>query len=200
MSHIDLEKVEQDARRVFNQDGLIYIFMGLLLAMVGWSFSDTRFSGLGGLAALLIFPIEIVRRKVTYPRVGYAKFTPPGGLARGIIGFAVVAVAALIVVAFAGDGMFQKYMPMAISIVFALSFYFGASMTGLRWYSIVIIALILVGGWTATVLFEDWHWGTAVLFWFIAAILIPMGIVKLICFLRDYPLPTGEMLAHDDGR
>ena len=188
MSQINLEKVEQNARRVFNQDGLIYIFMGALLAMVGWSFSDTRFSGLGGLAPLLIFPIEIVRRRVTYPRVGYARFSPAKGVSRGIIGFAVVAVVALTLVAFVGNGRFQQYMPIAISIVFALSYYFGALMEGLHWYSIAIIALILVGGGAVTILFEDWHWGTAVLFWFMAIILIPIGAVKLIRFIRDNPI------------
>ncbi len=198
MSQIDLEKIERNARRVFNQDGLIYIFMGLLLAMVGWSFSNTRFSGLGGLAALLIFPIEIVRRRVTYPRVGYAKFALPKGLARGLIGLTVVAVAALTLVAFVGDGMFQQYMPIAISIVFALSFYFGISMEGLRWRSLAIIALILAGGGAVTVLFEDWHWGTAVLFWIVAVILIPVGAIKLICFMRDNPIR--ETFAHDDNR
>jgi hypothetical protein len=185
---IDLNEVERKVHRAFNQDGLIYLFMGILLTLVGLSFVNERLSWLGGTAVLLIFPIEILRRRITYPRIGYVRFDLPKGFTRGILGFVVIAVTVLSVLAFAGDGRFQRYLPLAISITMSLAFFFGASMQGLRLRDRVIIALMVVSGIGVTAVFEDWHWGTAVQMWLIALLLIIIGVIDLVRFVRRYPV------------
>ena len=184
---VSLEQIERNAHRTFNQDGLLYLFMGLLFALIGLSFYDQRFSFLGGMAALLIFPMELFRRKVTYPRVGYARFKPPEGLARGILGFMVVAIAVLVVFAFAGNGRFAQYLPVVISVVMGLAFFFGASIAGLRLRDWVVIILMISSGVLAIYFFDDWHTAVAVQFWFIAVLLLIIGVTDLIRFLRKYP-------------
>ncbi len=185
---VDLLEIEQNARSAFSKDGLMYLFLGLMLAMVGLSFYDTRFSGFGGFAALLFFPVRYVRERITYPRVGYAEFVPPKGLWRGMLGFVVVVVAALSLIAFWGNGRFQQFMPIAISIVFGLSIYFGTSMVGTRWFDWVMIGLMLVGGVVSALLVEDWKMATAFQFWTIATLLIIVGTVTFIRFLQKYPV------------
>ncbi|MCP4357052.1 MAG: hypothetical protein GY796_03420 [Chloroflexi bacterium] len=184
---VSLTQIEKDAHRTFNQDGLMYLFMGVLLAAVGLSFYDTRFGFLGGLVALLIFPFELFRRRITYPRVGYARFKPPDGFGRGILGFMVAAIAVLTFFAFFDNGRLAKYLPFIISIVMGLSFFFGASMQGLRLRDWAVIGLMIVSGVIAMVVFDDWHTAVAVQFWFIAVLLIIIGTVDLIRFLHKYP-------------
>jgi len=181
---IDLEQVERDARQTVNQDGVLYFFMGLLLVTVGVSFLIPYLSWIGILGILFVFPAEWVRRRVTYPRIGYAKFQTPPGFGRGIGIFAALAVVVLLIVAFT----VPRLMPVAIGGVFGLSFYFGASMSGVQWRDWVVIGLILVSGMGTAVLFEDWHTATAVQLSFIGIILIVLGLVDLIRFVREHPV------------
>jgi len=185
---VDLQKIEHAARRVFGEDGLTYLFMGVLLFLIGLSFYDEIFAALGGLAALLIFPVKALRERITYPRVGYVEFSAPAGMARGMITFMVVAIACLVFVAFAANGRFQHLLPFLIAIVFALSMYFGASMNGVRLRDWAAIGLMLVSGMATTLLIDDWRMATAMQMWITAVLLIIMGTVDLIRFIRKYPV------------
>ena len=189
---VSLDQIEKNAHRAFNQDGLMYLFMGLLFGLIGLSFFDPRFAFLGGMAALLIFPMELFRRKVTYPRVGYARFSAPEGLGRGILGFMVVAIVVLVVFAFAGNGRFAQYLPLIISIVMGLAFFFGASMQGLRLRDLVVIILMVASGVLAIFFIDDWHRAVALQMWFIGSILFLIGLVDLIRFLRTHPIIEDE--------
>ncbi|MCP5101125.1 MAG: hypothetical protein GY943_36730, partial [Chloroflexi bacterium] len=108
---VDLHNIERDTRRLFSEDGLIYLFLGILIALVGLGFYDTRLSVFGGLAALLYFPLKAARERITYPRIGYVEFTPPAGFGRGILTFLIIAVVTLSLIAFVGNGRFQSIMP-----------------------------------------------------------------------------------------
>ncbi len=191
---IDLQKIENDARRVFGEDGLTYLFMGFLLFLVGLSFYDTAFAAFGGLAALLIFPVKALRERITYPRAGYVEFKAPEGLARGMAIFMALAIAFLVFIAFAANGRFQRYLPFIIAIVFAFSMYFGASMSGVRFRDWAVIGLMLISGAATTYLLGNWKTATAVQMWITAVLLIIMGAVDLIRFIRKYPV-TKEIQA-----
>lgn len=185
---VDLQKIEHDARRVFGEDGLTYLFMGVLLFLVGLSFYNEAFAAFGGLAALLIFPVKALRERITYPRVGYVEFSAPAGMARGMITFMVAAIACFVFVAFAANGRFQHLLPFFIAIVFSLSMYFGASMSGVRPRDWAVIGLMLVGGTATTLWIENWKMATAMQMWITAVLLIIMGTVDLVRFMRKYPV------------
>lgn len=185
---VSLERIKKEAHRTFNKDGLLYLFMAVLLTAVGLSFYDSRFGFLGGLAALLIFPMEWFRRRITYPRVGYARFELPTGFTRGLLGFAVIAIAVLVFFAFFDNGSLAQYLPLLISGVFALAFYFGASMQGLRRRDWLVLGLIVVSGLITTAVFADWHTAVAVQMWLMAGILFVIGAWDLMRFLRAYPV------------
>ncbi len=190
---LDLQDLEKESRRVFAEDGLLYVFIGLLMLLIGAAFAVPALTGLVGLSALLIFPLERLRRRVTYPRLGYASFSMPSGSVRGILGFAAVAVILLALLGFAGGGRYQTYFPLAFSVVFSLSFYFGMSTHGMRARDWFLIALMLAAGLLATWRFEDWHDGAAALFGFMGLTCLAVGLVKLARFMRKYPpLPQVE--------
>ena len=194
---LDLQKVEHNARQATNQDGLVYLFLGVLLAATGLLLWDSRFAGVSPLFILLLFAFEPIRRRITYPRIGYVQFSAPRGFVAGILGFTAVTVAVLIFAAFAGNGRFQTFLPLLIAVVFALSMYFGASLNGIRRRDWATIGLMLASGLATTFLFDDWHQATAVQFWITAALLIIWGIVDLVRFIHthpilDVPLPEEE--------
>jgi hypothetical protein len=132
--------------------------------------------------------MQLFRRKITYPRVGYARFAPPEGLGRGIVGFMVVVIAVLVFFAFAGNGRFAIYIPIVISIVMGLAFYFGASMQGLHLRDWIVIGLMVLTGVITFGWFADWHTAVAVQLWFIGAILLLIGVFDLIRFLKTHPI------------
>lgn len=181
---VDLQTVEKDARRASNQDGLVYLLLGLLMALVGLSLWDSHLAIFAGLAPLLIFVVEPIRRHITYPRIGFVQFSIPEGFGKGLLKFAAAAVVILLVVAFAFNGRFQLFLPIFIAVVFALSLYFGTSMSGIRVRDWVAIGLMLVSGVVVVFVFDDWHQATAVQMWITAGLLILYGIVDLVRFLR----------------
>jgi uncharacterized membrane protein HdeD (DUF308 family) len=187
---IDLQGLEKESRRLFSEDGMLYIFLGLLLLLVGSSFIVPALIGLVGFSAFLMYPLELVRRRITYPRVGYAKFKAPPGFLRGLLGFMLLVVIALAAIAFVGDGRFQQLLPLAISVVFALAFYFGVSSHGPQPVDWFFIGLTLISGLFASWRYDDWHTGTAVLFTIVGLFSIVVGLAKLVRFLRKYPLPA----------
>ncbi len=189
---VNLEQVEQDARRVFNQDGLIYLFLGIVLVMLGIGYTVPGLSWLGATAIFLVIPFEAIRKRITYPRLGYARFTLAKGTALGILGFAVVAAIVLAVMALGWNGRFQRYLPILIGIIFALSLYFGSSMYGTRWRDWGIMALMLASGVVVALQFNDWHRATAVQFSTVGLLVFLLGIIDLVRFVRTYPVSDEE--------
>ena len=188
MKSINLQELEKESRGVFNEDGLLYVSIGLLLLLVGASFLFRPLLILVAFGALLIFPLEAIRQHLTYPRLGYAKFKAPPGTLRGILIFAILTMLFLTLIAFIGDGRFQRILPFAYSSTFTLAFYFGMSTQGLRTADWLLMGIMLLAGLLASLLFPDWHDGTAVLFTFTGLLFIIFGLIRLVHFLRTVPL------------
>jgi hypothetical protein len=192
MDPLNLQEIEKASRGVFNEDGLLYIAIGLLLLVVGLSFLFRPLLILVAFGALLVIPLEAVRRVTTYPRLGYAKFSAPPGTARGIALFAVVVIIILGAIALLGGGRFQQVLPLAYSIVFALAFYFGMSTQGLGRADKLLILVVLLTGLLTSLYFPDWHNSTAVLFTITGLFFIFFGLLKLLHFLHTTPLLNQE--------
>ncbi len=113
---LDLDLLGQQARRRFNVDGLMYVFLGLLLLILGLSFRNPATAWIAAFGAFFILPASALRKRYTY-RIGYAKFEMQPGVGRGILLFALVVMVALFILAFAGGGRFQPYLPIAGAVV-----------------------------------------------------------------------------------
>jgi hypothetical protein len=102
ITEIDVKRIEQEMRLALHQDGLDEILVGLTLGIMALFFIVFRFSIaliVGCIIQILVKPA--CRRRITYPRLGYAKLHDfrdriPGGA------ILVLSIAAVIV----GAGLF----------------------------------------------------------------------------------------------
>jgi len=77
MKHIadPLTHLEQETYRDSMQDGLMFVFTGLMLVILGNLFGYPLIQAVALLTIFIIFPrgSELLRRRYVYPRVGYVK-------------------------------------------------------------------------------------------------------------------------------
>ena len=185
---LDLQQLEKQSRALFSEDGLVYIFLGALFLLLGLGFAVEELNWIGGMAALLIFPIESLRRRITYPRIGYARFNAPPGFLRGIAIFFVLAFMALFALAFVADGALRVYLPLAFSLGVTLALYFGLKSVETRRANWLLLALIPTLGLIVTWWFDDWRSATGVLFAILGFLMFVRGLHDLRAFVRRYPL------------
>ncbi|MBX3051837.1 MAG: hypothetical protein KF753_10210 [Caldilineaceae bacterium] len=195
MTELNLQKLERNAQRAFNQDGLMHLFLGLLLVLTGLSFYDSRLGGLAGLAVLLIFPFRSLRQRIIYPRVGYVAFFTPKDMGRRKLTLAVVMTVSLAALVFIAKDHFPA-MPIGFGLLLGLVLGFSASTQyGIRLRDWILIVAALVSGVVTAYLFADWRMATALAMWLLAVLLILVGTVELVIFLRQHPIMT-----QDDSR
>ncbi len=189
MSKLNLQEVEQNARQVFYRDGLMYLFLGFVLVFSGLSFYDDRFTIFVGLAMLLLFARNALRKRITYPRVGYVEFSMSKHSKRKKLGLMLIGALAVGMFSYWSNGRFPM-MPIGYSVMMGLLLYYSASVKrgGIRLRDWSIILLALASAIVATYLFEDWHTATAIQMWFMATFLIVIGAVELIQFMRKHPV------------
>jgi phosphate/sulfate permease len=95
------EEIEQRARAASYRDGLLELFAAAVLLIIAlmWVISP----GTVGIAAALIVifgwrAVERVKRRITYPRIGYyqERSEDPGTTGRGMLTFIAVAIALMV--------------------------------------------------------------------------------------------------------
>jgi hypothetical protein len=75
---IDLKEMERRALTAYHEDGLLDIFMGGYLLFIGLSaFIESEYRGflVAALPSLGVLLYGEVKKRVTYPRLGYVRFT-----------------------------------------------------------------------------------------------------------------------------
>ena len=79
MGHTNIEDLEDAAYRDSYADGLIDIFVGLGMALIGgvWLWARSVAGVAGAIAAVVAWALIPVRRRVVEPRVGYVKWSVP---------------------------------------------------------------------------------------------------------------------------
>jgi len=190
---IDLQDIEIKTRMALHQDGLDEILVGLSLGIMAIFFLDFRLSiAMIAGCAIQILLKPACRRRITYPRVGYAKLPDPKDKTTGrkILLLAIVLV-------LIGAGLFfvsqlRWLLPPYLGIVLAgvtLAQVWRAAHT----YDYVIVILFLASGLVGLLLVSlDYEptVATAIQGWALAGLLIPIGIVRLNLFLHKYPKPA----------
>jgi hypothetical protein len=121
---VDLKRLERKAFLSYFQDGLWDIFLGLFV--LGWGIMMfTDWAWFGGVWFIgLYFPLLGVRKWITYPRLGYAKF---GSKQRRVTASFVVLGNAVLL----------------MGILIAVLFYLGEEPQWLRDYFLLIFAGVL---------------------------------------------------------
>lgn len=187
---INLQEIERKTRMALHQDGLDEILVGLSLGIMAIFFLDFRLSiAMIAGCAIQILLKPACRRRITYPRVGYAKLPEPKDKATGRKILVIAIVLVLI-----GAGLFfvsqlRWLLPLYLGIVLA-----GVTLAQV-WraahaYDYFIIGLFLASGLIGLLLVSlDFKASvaTAIQGWSLAGLLIPIGIVRLNLFLHKYP-------------
>lgn len=192
---INLQEIERKTRMALHQDGLDEILVGLSLGIMAIFFLDFRLSiAMVAGCAIQILLKPACRRRITYPRVGYAKLPEPKDKARGEKIFVIAIVLVLI-----GAGLF-----FVSQLRWLLPLYLGVMLAGVTFaqvwraahtYDYFIIGLFLASGLMGLLLVSlDFKpsVATAIQGWSLSGLLIPIGIFKLNLFLRKYPEPIKE--------
>jgi len=115
---IDLKAIERKTRMTLHQDGLDEILVGFSLGIMAIFFLDFRLSiAMIAGCAIQILLKPACRRRITYPRVGYAKLPEPKDKVTGRKIFVIAIILVLI-----GTGLFfvsqlRWLLPLYIGIV-----------------------------------------------------------------------------------
>lgn len=193
MDPVVVKEVEKRARRALRQDGLAIIIAGVAFAIIAPFFLDERLGFLLILGTgLYVFLPEILRKRFVYPRIGYVKFKEKKAKPWKLHISTILLVLFVIVLKL---NAYNWLLPLYLGVVFGvIAFAIG------YWYKTVIEYIISafmllsgVLGIIATTYGNDPGIVTAVQFWGLAAILIPIGLFRLTRFLRIYPIPSEDV-------
>jgi hypothetical protein len=191
---ISLKEIQRKVYMTFFQDGLWDIFLGLFI--LGWGLAIlTDLAYLPGVAFIgLYFAIWGVKKRLTYPRIGYARFSETSRrriTAKFVIlGVAVMLVGVIMAVLW-GIGTrpqwLADYFPLIFNGILAAIVCFVAYWARVkRFYGYAV--LIFLGAVFHLWLGTEWEFG------FIGAggIILLIGLGVLIIFLRKYPKMAEE--------
>ena len=201
--NIDLKKLERKAFVSYHQDGLLDLFLGALLAAWGLTM-ETALTGMAGVWFVVLFPVFLLaRRRITYPRLGYAQFTKDRRNRRKLTAlFTVTALMGLMAAFLWSSQSFpglrdwlHRYIVIFFGGLIAAVLLFKAGISGVRrlyLYAAVILAAFAASQWSS-VRFQ---------YSFIVsgAVILVSGAVVLARFLRRYPVRQEETVhAEEQG-
>jgi hypothetical protein len=214
---VDVDKIEKRTVRSFYDDGLMEIALGaFFLFLGGWLCAQAaapKGSGLeSALSALFVMVIvsggfvvgRIVRffkRRVTYPRTGYASFKkkepdPKRKAAAAVVGGLIgVALAAL----YSLSPSARTMLPALNGILIAVAVLLIAHRVGVFRFYLLAGASVIIGFVVTATGNGDLKGVGAYYFVFGAAILIS-GLAALAVYLRRSPLPGEEPAEGPDAR
>ena len=188
-SPVAVKKVEQRARRALRQDGLAIILAGIAFAIMAPFFLDDRLGFLLILGTgLYVFLPEILRQRFVYPRIGYVKFKEKKAKPWKLLISTILLVLFVIVLK---HNAYTWLLPLYLGVVFGvIAFAIGCwHKTAIEYIISAFMFVSGVVGIIATTRGNDPGIVAAVQLWGLAAILIPIGLFRLIRFLRKYPIP-----------
>jgi len=193
----DIQELEQETYRYSMQDGLAQILVGLILVTSAYVIEDLNWYF--SFFWLIVFAIPIwekLRRKFTYPRIGYVKARQdePSRPGMAVLLFVMtnLVIVSLALVLIPSDSpiydTLSRYSPIVFGVMMILPSLFLVEKTGDRRY----FALGLLGvttGFIVTLLeFEPPRAGPVLYLrgWGVAIILV--GLTIFIRFIRKYPI------------
>jgi hypothetical protein len=197
---IDLKNIEQKTFRQSQQDGLMELVMGVCMLAI----STRLFSRL--LIFMLILPVflfgpllVIMRKRFTYPRIGYVKLIPdkPKSVITGIFLVTLFVIAIMAVVFFFfGDirdfNLWMRWCPFWGGTVLAGMFSSLASKSGAIRYYIFAGWSFLSGIFLSLIDFDVVETGVLLYFAVMGGLLVPFGLVQFIIFLNKHPKVAKE--------
>jgi len=185
---LDLKALEKRVYTSFHQDGIIDIFVGLLLFVDGLLMLSGN-AAFVGVAVVIVFLILPVKRVITVPRIGMAKFSPARNSQLTKFGLMLLIGGALVFMIFALRGSssvltqwMREYFDLVFGVMFALLAGAAAILTGLKRYIGYVVEILII--FTVGYLF---NWPFPVALSITGALVSLSGVVTFIRFLQKYP-------------
>jgi hypothetical protein len=192
---LDIRRIQQESYRIIRQDGLSDVCGGLMLGIMALFFLDFRYAGaLIVVCAMQTIILPTCRKKITYPRVGYAKFPGRSDIKKVVIWDILLPLAVVGLIVCVGIWA-RSLLALCLGIFLAALALPGARIT--RYFlDYMLIAAFLSSG----IISQLFVWRgsapeTVVAFqlWSLSGILIDVGLVQLQRFLQKYPEPVKEV-------
>lgn len=200
-TNINWKDLERKTYRDVQQDGLGELLIGIgMILVAGIVLTPTFLKVLFYIPILLFSRIgEAIRRRFTYPRIGYVKFQPEnskkvvGGIF--LIIFVLLAIMAL-VFTLVGDvrdfDLWLQWFPAFCGTILVGLFLDMAGKTGSGRYYVFALLSVISGFSFSLIHFETATTGMAMYFLSMGAVLILTGGILFLWFLHKYPLPAEE--------
>lgn len=196
MNEVDLREMEQKVYRESMQDGLTELLLGILLVGAGILFV-VKLSIVFIVLFMLFAPriLENLKRKYTYPRIGYMKLhmDPPKKTAFGIFSYMllviVVMVVALVII-FGGISadLWYRWTPTFMGAMLTGAFvYLVGKSADRRYYGVAVFGLV-AGVVLSIYTFESMWTGLMVYFLFMGSCFVGLGVVRFAYFLHEHPV------------
>jgi hypothetical protein len=197
---IDVSNIERKTFADSQQDGLLELVMGICMIAI----STRMFSRV--LVVMLVLPVilfhpllEAMRKRFTYPRIGYVRLIPdkPKEVISGIF-LVSVAVAVIMVIVFLIFGdvrnleLWLRWCPFWGGTVMAGMFSSFASRSGAVRHNIFAVCSLLAGILLSLINFDAVETGTLLYFAVMGAILVPFGLAQFVTFLKKHPKSLEE--------
>ena len=204
---VNLKEIEQKTFRDSQQDGLLELVIGICMVAISSRLFSRMLVFMMILPVLLFHPfLEAMRRRFTYPRIGYVKLIPdkPKEVI-GAIFLVTLIVLAIMAVAFILFGnvrdfnLWMKWLPVWGGTVLAGMFSSFASKSGSPRYYVFAVWSVLSGFALSLLKFEALETGVLLYFLVMGGLLTPCGLVLFIRFLRKYPKPAKEVSNVNDS-
>ena len=191
----DFRKLEQKAYLSYHQDGLIDLIIGSIVLCI--AISEATDSSIWNLIALLlIFAYMPLKRRITFPRLGYVKFNfKRGGVnmrLAGVVATVVLVISLVSILVLMLSGI-SSSSPLILAIrqspllVYALLGFIGFGLAGLvlRLPRLFLYALLSLVMMISGHLLNLPLWFPFLL---LGGTILVIGAVLLIGFLRRYPI------------
>lgn len=191
----DFRKLEQKAYLSYHQDGLIDLIIGSIVLCI--AISEATDSSIWNLIALLlIFAYMPLKRRITFPRLGYVKFNVKRGgvnmrlagvLAIGVLVISLVGILVLLLSGKSSSSPLILAVRQSPSLVYALLGFIGFGLAGLvlRLPRLFLYALLSLTMMISGHLLNLPLW---LPFLLLGGTILAIGAVLLIGFLRRYPI------------
>lgn len=186
----DAKALERKIYTSFHEDGIVDLFLGLLLFVDG-VLMLTGYPAFVGVAVIVLFLIPPVKKLITVPRMGIVNFsaTRKGQLTKAYLLF--LAAGILVFLFFilresvsALDQFLTAHYSLIFGGIFTLLAGAGALFTGMRRYLLYVLGIPVI-----FIVAHHFGWPFPVALALTGLLILVAGQISLLRFLRRYPVP-----------
>jgi len=195
----DFRKLEQKIYLSYHQDGLLELIIGAVILCIGLN-EATKTSVWSLMSILLIIAYVPLKRRITFPRLGYVKFNAnrggvnlllAGTVSMAVLGFFLVGMLILLYSENSSSSPITVAIRQGPLLLYALLGFIGFGLAGwllglqrLLVYALLSVVAMIAGHLLRLPLFAP--------FLLLSSVILATGTVLLISFLRRVPVAEEE--------